>query len=375
MGLSNINEKRIRTESSRLIWHNEMETISKIANLQGVPDNHFVRLNNLISYTGSRNTKGNTDIAVTGNILKNSNGKKISAYVPAKNESDNIIVLSYDLDEETRAAITRDSLGEITYTLISPETGSIDLAKVNASNLKLYNWGTQKDREIGRLFSGDPEFLDISSEKVEGNTLRDIIANNIADHPLMGKYSERIVSAFDQILSLDDERNIESLSDEQISRIELLRKLKTKDEELVGERLDNREKDKKISELLKEKKILEDNSDFDKEYLDAKDRKITDLQRKVEELREELARSEKTNMSLSDLISKIKATVSKIPFFGKKALRDIGITEKQLPEAHEIPKRTDTTFRDSIAIDSENLVKSSNYANEKGMAVREDIRE
>lgn len=375
MGLSNINEKRIRTESSRLIWNNEMETISKISKLQGVPDNHFARLNNLISYTGSRNTKGNTDIAVTGNILENSDGEKISVYVPVENEANNIIVLSYELDEETRVSITRDSVGMITYTLISPETGNIDLAKVNASDLRVYNWGRQKDIEIGRLFSGNPETLDISSEKVEGNTLRDIIANNIANHPLMGKYSERIVSAFDQILSLDDERNIESLSDEQISRIELLRKLKIKNEELVGERLDKRDLEKKNSELLKEKKILEENSDFDKEYLEAKDRTITDLQRKVEELTQALERSENTNISLADLISKIKATVSKIPFFGKKALRDIGITEKQLPEAHEIPKRTDTTFRDSIAIDSENLGKIPNYANEKGMTVREDIRE
>ena len=327
MGLNDINNKTAESSVTSQIYSNEESTLNNIRKIfekeqkegKGYSTTTFGRASSAI---GSPQ-QGVSDIRLKIVNIKNSNGKTISV-LSNPIEDINIktsMILSIDLDSDTKVTITKNADGTIIYTLRSPETGAIDLGEVGPTGLILYNYGNRYDKSLYRLEDADPNLIGISEIDGVESTLRDIIANHINNHAIMGKYSETIMSGFDEILSLDEDREIVPLSQENLERIDLLRQIAELEEE--NSRYRTKVRNLTESNIKSEEARKKSDEEIQKEN--------SSLQSRVIELEEKLRISEATNKRLSEFINGIKEIISKIPFFGKGTLKRIDSIQTQLP--------------------------------------------
>lgn len=347
MGLKDFKENATKRDVARQIFDNEIKTIEAISKLDRQNYSTVTQLATVLGVAGAQNIKytDSNRIAVRGADLKNKEGKKITGFF-RENEFP-VVVLSREIGKDTRVGITYFN-GEITYTLCSPETGKIDLASVSKNGLRAYNYGTNKDKETYRLASRYPYTSDISQVK-EGASLRDVVYEHIQTNPIMEPYSSRIISAFDDILSLDENRDIQPLSEESISRLELVRK----NDDLKKE---NGELEKENGELKAENSKLNGENE--------------ELKKQIDALKKELSESKDSNKRLSSIIEALKERVSRIPFFGKKALRDMKETEKQLPATHSA---SSDSFKERYTVNPDSL--SMDYKGRDTQSVPKNERE
>ena len=361
MGLKDAKENKIKKETARIVWENENRTLSKIADMAEKEEKTgTTTFEQIRSVAGAQESR----IGVNGKTvkkakIKNKEEETVEVYI---SDEKDVMVLSKSIDSETRVGITKDNDGTIIYTLISPETGKIDLARVSPSNLAVYNYGTKMDESVYGLSREYPRTTDISGDKVEGNTLREIVSSHIQEHGIMGQYSERIMSAFDSILSLDEERDITPLSEEQISRIEFLREAEAMKGEIGRSEGENSKLTKEVSDSKESYKQMQ-------EQLLVAEKEIERLTQKLSKSEEQLESSEATNKRLSEIIRRIKERVSKIPFFGKKALRDIGVTEQQLPAA---PNNSSNDFKEKYEVNPASLNRESDRSHDSQTKSKED---
>lgn len=354
MGLEDFKENATKRDVARQIFDNEIKTIEAIGKLDRKDYGTFINLGMLLSAVGAQNIKDSDSkgIAVKGGDLKNKEGKTITMFLPKRELP--VVVLFREIGEDTRVGITYFN-GEITYSFSSRETGTIDLATVSQNELKAYNYGTDKDKKTYRLVQKNPYTSDISQVK-EGASLRDVVCEHIKTNPTMEPYSLQIMSAFDDILSLDENRNIQPLSEESISRLELVRK--------------NDDLKKENEELEAENRKLE----AENEELEAKNSKLNgeteELKKQIDALKKELSESRDTNKRLSSIIEALKERVSRIPFFGKKALRDIKETEKQLPATHSA---SSDSFKEQYTVNPDSL--NMDYKGRDTQSVQKNERE
>lgn len=323
MSLKKYSEEVLRNISVGELFNVEYPSIIRIAGLYDKLDSKEY-ITTCSSDLGSNSAwvmnkeEGSTSVDVKCKSCKNERGKVIKIKVSRK--GNNQFVQLVNCVNGISVYITKDQNNNITYTLDAPETGIINLAKCSYHDAYVYNYGTHKDGlALEELY---PYETDISHLDLKEVSLISAIENNISCHEVMGPYKEIIINAFNHILSLDGKRETKLYTEEQLAlkaSIEELRSMKERQGMIAYEveRISEKRKEM-IMKLAKKIEELE--------------KKIIDLEGEVEKYATQLKVEREEKRRLLDIISKIKEIVAKIPFFGKKALREIGVYEKQLPE-------------------------------------------
>lgn len=101
---------------------------------------------------------------------------------------------------------------EIVYTISADETGHVILAVVSPEKVEFPQYGDKKIIGSDKKVEGIETIGKLPLSEVK-DTVIETIEKTVREHPIMGKYAHMILGDFNNILSLDSEREIKPISE------------------------------------------------------------------------------------------------------------------------------------------------------------------
>lgn len=106
--------------------------------------------------------------------------------------------------------------GEIYYSIDADEVGNVTLARVTPDEVEFPQYGPNpriKKEYGGQTIEGFAKSGKLPLSEVK-DTVIETIEKTVREHPIMSKYADMILGDFNNILSLDLEREIQPISEE-----------------------------------------------------------------------------------------------------------------------------------------------------------------
>lgn len=301
------------------MWKNEKNTFDKIAD-EARKSGKVIDLSyGYMSKSGNlRDNQRDSQRAMVYEF-KNPNGEQILFM-----ENDSVAEFNYEYDKKgnNQVSIVYDKrTKEFAYYLHSGPNGHNLLALVSTekSEIPLYDdkmdhqASLLKYREIGKL-----------SDSEKGSTIRETIEKTLLDHPYLKNEAYEILTGFDQILSVDRDRNIEPLTPIEIENAMLKDRIRELE---VARRKTEKSQTEKIASLTEEVSSLQEEN----EKLNEENRNLKEENGKqktqIEKLQSMLGKT-------LDFAGKVRDSVVG-KFFFKKQLQELDKNEKALPVPEE----------------------------------------
>lgn len=304
------------------IWKNEKNTLDKIA--AEAREHAEIKRDALGYMSKSGNLRNNQRSQQAANIygFRNSNNEFI---ILMENSSVLELNYTYDRNSNNQVSVVYDKKTEqIAYYLHSGAKGHNLLALVSQENAEFPIYGNDRDgyapllklQQIGKLPAGEQK-----------TTVRETIEKTLLDNPELKEEAYAILAGFDQILSVDKERQIQPFSPIEIENAQLKDKVEEMSDEIVNSKRTSESQKAEIAKLKEEiAHFKNENSILQEENAGQKTQ--------IRELQTMLSESQTLLRKTLEFITKVRDSVVGKVFF-KKPLQELEVETQALPEGEE----------------------------------------
>ena len=293
------------------IWENENKSFDKICDEirknGGVINNskaYMAKTGNL----GVRNDRTQQNGRTYGFISQN--GKEILL-----GENDYMIECTFIYDKKhNQVSISYDKrTGEYAYFLHSNNNGHNLLALVSSEKADFPIYSTDNSERPLLQFAPKGKLPDLDKK----STIRETIEKTLLEHPILKNEAYDILTAFDEILSLDNDRQIRPLTPLEIENAKLRFKIQEMERSIKNQAKSHEETTLKLGEEIDN--LKKENEGLKSENGDQKNQ-ITKLQTMLGKTLE--------------FASRVRDSIAGKIFF-KKPLKDLNLDGNALPEVEE----------------------------------------
>jgi len=303
------------------IWKNEKSTFDKIA--KEVREKGKQREFHMEYMSEAGNLSSNQRLQQRANSYEfiNANGEPILLM-----ENNGVAEFNYTYNKNgDQVSIVYDKINrQFAYYLHSGHMGHNLLALVSPVESDFPVYSSQEDPYAGLLKLHQKGQI---SDEEKKSTIRETIEKDLLAHPMFKNEAYEILAGFDQILSIDIDREIQPLTHIEIENAKLRTEIKNMKEAAIIQGNEAAELRKKLAELQQENTALKDENAVIKG-------ENTTLIEENENKKNQITKLQHMLASALEFATKVRESVVGKLFF-KKPLQELDMNGQLLPEGDE----------------------------------------